>query len=146
MSKNAEDIITSHAELFPPSQVMLALKLCSNECDQGHLFSHWTMKGDDDAKKKKMMLQLELLDKNYQPGGLCEYIKNAKKLLKHAKEGQNPFDGWHPSVPKGENVEYGSKKHRELEKIGLKQAKKTAFVLVAGGLGERLGYKGIKVR
>ena len=52
MSKNAEDIITSHAELFPPSQVTLALKLCSNECDQGHLFSHWTMKGDDDAKKK----------------------------------------------------------------------------------------------
>ena len=147
MSKNAEEIIKSHAELFPPLQVKLALKLCSNECDQGHLFSDWdsTSRGDDE-KKKKMMHQLELLDKNYQPGGLCEYIKNAKKLLKQAKEGQNPFDGWHPSVPKGENVEYGSKKHRELEKIGLKQAKKTAFVLVAGGLGERLGYKGIKVR
>lgn len=145
MSVTAEDIITSNAELFPPSQVKLASRLCSNEYDQGHLFSHWT-KGDDEKKKRTMMNQLELLDKNYQPGGLCEYIKNAKKLLKQAKEGQNPFDGWHPSVPRGENVEYGSKKHRELEKVGLKQAKKTAFVLVAGGLGERLGYKGIKVR
>jgi len=147
MSVTAEDIITSNAELFPPSQVKLALRLCSNEYDQGHLFSHWnSTKGDDEKKKRTMMNQLELLDKNYQPGGLCEYIKNAKKLLKQAKEGQNPFDGWHPSVPRGENVEYGSKKHRELEKVGLKQAKKTAFVLVAGGLGERLGYKGIKVR
>lgn len=147
MSVTAEDIITSNAELFPPSQVKLALRLCSNEYDQGHLFSHWNSTiGDDEKKKRTMMNQLELLDKNYQPGGLCEYIKNAKKLLKQAKEGQNPFDGWHPSVPRGENVEYGSKKHRELEKVGLKQAKKTAFVLVAGGLGERLGYKGIKVR
>jgi len=147
MSVTAEDIITSNAELFPPSQVKLALRLCSNEYDQGHLFSHWnSTKGDDEKKKRTMMNQLELLDKNYQPGGLCQYIKNAKKLLKQAKEGQNPFDGWHPSVPRGENVEYGSKKHRELEKVGLKQAKKTAFVLVAGGLGERLGYKGIKVR
>ena len=57
MSKNAEEIIKSHAELFPPLQVKLALKLCSNECDQGHLFSDWdsTSRGDD-AKKKKMML------------------------------------------------------------------------------------------
>jgi UDP-sugar pyrophosphorylase len=147
MSVTAEDIITSNAELFPPSQVKLALRLCSNEYDQGHLFSHWNSTiGDDEKKKRTMMNQLELLDKNYQPGGLCEYINNSTKLLKQATEGQNPFDGWHPSVPRGENVEYGSKKHRELEKVGLKQAKKTAFVLVAGGLGERLGYKGIKVR
>lgn len=32
-----------------------------------------------------------------------------------------------------------------LEKIGIEEARWAAFVLVAGGLGERLGYKGIKV-
>lgn len=31
------------------------------------------------------------------------------------------------------------------EKIGMKEIEKTAFVLVAGGLGERLGYPGIKI-
>lgn len=33
-----------------------------------------------------------------------------------------------------------------LQKAGLKELKGTAFVLVAGGLGERLGYSGIKVK
>ena len=68
MSKNAEEIIKSHAELFPPLQVKLALKLCSNECDQGHLLSDWdsTSRGDDE-KKKKMMHQLELLEKTTNP-------------------------------------------------------------------------------
>lgn len=31
------------------------------------------------------------------------------------------------------------------EEIGLQELHQTAFVLVAGGLGERLGYPGIKV-
>jgi UDP-sugar pyrophosphorylase len=33
----------------------------------------------------------------------------------------------------------------ELEQVGLKEVGLCGFVLVAGGLGERLGYKGIKV-
>ncbi len=32
-----------------------------------------------------------------------------------------------------------------MERLGLAEASGTAFVLVAGGLGERLGYSGIKV-
>lgn len=32
-----------------------------------------------------------------------------------------------------------------LEEAGVREARNAAFVLVAGGLGERLGYKGIKV-
>ena len=123
----------------------LALKLCSNEYDQEHLFSRWdaTTKGDDE-KKKKMMHQLELLDKNYQPGGICEYIKN-EETLETSQGRANPFDGWHPSVPRGENVNYGSKKHRELEKIGLKQAKENR-VRVSGGRVRASGWgiKGLK--
>lgn len=33
-----------------------------------------------------------------------------------------------------------------LESLGVEQLQKTCFVLVAGGLGERLGYQGIKVQ
>lgn len=51
-----------------------------------------------------------------------------------------------PSVPEGEKLDWGSPHFRELEQAGMTAAGGCAFVLVAGGLGERLGYSGIKVR
>jgi UDP-sugar pyrophosphorylase len=33
----------------------------------------------------------------------------------------------------------------DLENVGVKEISKICFVLVAGGLGERLGYEGIKI-
>lgn len=50
-----------------------------------------------------------------------------------------------PSVPEGEKLDFGSEHFRELERAGVAAAAGCAFVLVAGGLGERLGYSGIKV-
>ena len=50
-----------------------------------------------------------------------------------------------PSVPEGERLDFGSAAFIELEDRGLVEAGRTGFVLVAGGLGERLGYSGIKV-
>lgn len=38
-----------------------------------------------------------------------------------------------------------SEEYLRLEQIGVGEIKDTCFVLVAGGLGERLGYDGIKV-
>jgi UDP-sugar pyrophosphorylase len=40
---------------------------------------------------------------------------------------------------------FGDDNFLSLEAAGVKEACNAAFVLVAGGLGERLGYKGIKV-
>lgn len=48
-------------------------------------------------------------------------------------------------VPSGENLTFGDENFIEMEKRGVVEARKAAFVLVAGGLGERLGYNGIKV-
>jgi UDP-sugar pyrophosphorylase len=56
--------------------------------------------------------------------------------------GRNPFAGYTPKVPFGERLDFGSEEHMELEAEGLKEAGHAAFVLVAGGLGERLGYSG----
>jgi UDP-sugar pyrophosphorylase len=42
-------------------------------------------------------------------------------------------------------LNFGDDKFISLEAAGVKEARNAAFVLVAGGLGERLGYKGIKV-
>lgn len=43
-------------------------------------------------------------------------------------------------------MKFGDDSFIEFEDRGLKEARNSAFVLVAGGLGERLGYSGIKVR
>jgi UDP-sugar pyrophosphorylase len=46
-------------------------------------------------------------------------------------------------VPEGERLDYGSSRFLNLEQSGLAAAGASAFVLVAGGLGERLGYQGL---
>jgi UDP-N-acetylglucosamine pyrophosphorylase len=48
-------------------------------------------------------------------------------------------------VPTGERLTFGDKEFMKFEEAGAKNACRAAFVLVAGGLGERLGYSGIKV-
>ncbi|VAI79007.1 unnamed protein product [Triticum turgidum subsp. durum] len=111
---------------------------------QGHLFEHWPEPGVDDDKKKSFFDQVCRLNSSY-PGGLAAYIQNAKKLLAESKAGQNPYDGFAPSVPSGEVLTFGDDNFVSLEAAGVKEARNAAFVLVAGGLGERLGYKGIKV-
>lgn len=58
----------------------------------------------------------------------------------------NPYEGFVPSVPIGEKVNFTSfEEVAGLEAIGREELKHTAFVLVAGGLGERLQYDGIKI-
>lgn len=111
---------------------------------QQHLFEAWPPLGQDDDKKKELLNQLCHLDRSY-AGGLLKYIQNAKRLLTESKDGVNPFEGCTPSVPEGESLDYGSEEFREFERVGIEAAGEAAFVLVAGGLGERLGYSGIKV-
>jgi len=88
--------------------------------------------------------QVVELDSDF-PGGLAEYCERAKALLYNSKMGRNPFEGFVPSVPTGIKVETNSKDFHEHEALGMTQMKSTCFVLVAGGLGERLGYSSIKV-
>ncbi len=67
--------------------------------------------------------------------------------------GANPFAEFEASVPKGESLSYENPHANphtgmtfsEAEQAGLSGIRHTAFVLVAGGLGERLGYSGIKL-
>mmetsp|Transcript_16645 Transcript_16645/g.54200 ORF Transcript_16645/g.54200 Transcript_16645/m.54200 type:complete len:614 (+) Transcript_16645:70-1911(+) len=108
---------------------------------QGHLFEGWTK---DEEKRGSFFAQMELLNKSY-PGGLEAYVESAKSLLAASARGDNPLEGWVPSVPEGESLEFGSPEWYDFEALGEEEAGKCAFVLVAGGLGERLGYSRIKV-
>ncbi|XP_011027439.1 PREDICTED: UDP-sugar pyrophosphorylase [Populus euphratica] len=128
--------------LLSPQQVELAKMLV--EKGQSHLFEHWPEPGVDDDEKKAFFDQVARLNSSY-PGGLASYIKTARELLADSRAGKNPFDGFTPSVPTGENLSYGDENFIKFEEAGVKEAQNAAFVLVAGGLGERLGYNGIKV-
>lgn len=101
-----------------------------------------------DALKKdhssKLLTQLKQLDKSY-PGGLKSYVERAKTLLTASKSGVNPYAGLKPECPPCTTLKTGSEEFFRYEKIGLEHADRLAFCLVAGGLGERLGYPSIKV-
>ena len=122
-------------------------ELCTrlNSSGQSHLFAGFT-KGSSPAVRRQLASQLEALDKEYPDGGLLGYITNAKKLLEGSRKGENPLEGWVPSVPKGKTFELGTPEYEDTEEIGMKSLGSVGFVLVAGGLGERLGYGDIKVR
>jgi UDP-sugar pyrophosphorylase len=111
---------------------------------QQHLFATWDVPGVNDAMKHAFFEQIRVLNKGY-PGGIAAYTKNAKVLLQAAKRGDNPFAGWVPKVPEGVRLEPVTEECLEYERLGIPHIGKCGFVLVAGGLGERLGYNGIKV-
>ena len=113
-----------------------------NDGGQSHLFQDFHQASLD--SRKALASQLEALDESY-PTGILGYTTRAKELLEDSRNGVNPLDGWSPSVPKGEAFEIGTPEYQETEAIGMKELGSIGFVLVAGGLGERLGYSGIKV-
>ncbi|PFH37452.1 UDP-sugar pyrophospharylase [Besnoitia besnoiti] len=92
----------------------------------------------------RLCIQLQQADNTY-PGGLSAYISRARDLLAASKAGANPFEGFTAYKPAGEKVTLPSPLFDTLETVGSKELKACAFVLVAGGLGERLGYSGIKI-
>lgn len=112
--------------------------------NQEHLFEKWADSQTTQEQKEKLVEQLTQLNKSY-PSGLESYINNAKKLLHESKIGANPYDGFAPEVPEGIKLETGSDQFHQFESIGMKEAASCSYVLVAGGLGERLGYSGIKI-
>jgi UDP-sugar pyrophosphorylase len=116
------------------------------ELGQGHLFAQWSKDGGSDAEanEARFFEQIEALDASY-PGGLKAYVANARQLLADSKSGVNPLEGWTPKVPTGTSLRFGSEEYLEHEQVGVEELDGCAFVLVAGGLGERLGFSGIKV-
>jgi len=145
--KQKEGITPGLAKLLPSlgdAQADLCRILCSAELRQSHLFE-WGEDGDASPAVKRMFVeQLEALDEAY-PTGLAGYIENARELLEKSQKGINPLEGWKPSVPVGMTFELGSEEYTKMEEIGRHELGSVGFVLVAGGLGERLGYGDIKI-
>eukprot|EP01041_Mallomonas_annulata_P000755 gene755-1440_t len=114
--------------------------------NQDHLFSDWDDAGVNDDLKHKFFQQVKMLHCSYPiDGGLAAYISRSRLLLADSKSGENPFEGWRPEIPSGSILNPLTENYSELETLGLSQVGLCGFILVAGGLGERLGYSGIKV-
>ena len=132
-------------DILSEDEKILATLLVDN--GQEHMFSHWTCPGENDAQKHSFFKQVKELHDGYMPeqGGLVQYIKNARKLLSDSKNGINPLNGWIPEVPEGINITPVTSEYDIYDTCGRSNISSCGFVLVAGGLGERLGYNGIKI-
>lgn len=111
---------------------------------QTALFADWDELGTNDDAKAAFLDALAKCNGNY-PGGLVGYIHNARKLLAESKEGKNPFEGLTPEQPEKVDLTTFTEDFEKYEAVGAQMFDKVGVVLVAGGLGERLGYNGIKV-
>jgi len=125
-----------------PAEQELVQKLL--DAGQEHLFADWDAPGTHDSAKADFLAVLTRIDSSY-PGGLAGYISNARKLLAEAKKGANPFEGLVPHQPDKVDLTQFDESYDRYEAVGKGRFDKTAVVLVAGGLGERLGYNGIKL-
>eukprot|EP00004_Rigifila_ramosa_P010991 TRINITY_DN2317_c0_g1_i1.p1 TRINITY_DN2317_c0_g1~~TRINITY_DN2317_c0_g1_i1.p1 ORF type:complete len:628 (+),score=138.33 TRINITY_DN2317_c0_g1_i1:1800-3683(+) len=149
---SAESVSLTERKMSLPA-VLLAYTLSAEEqalanmlveCGQAHLFSKWDGSAAREPDVHRFFAQVAQLHTKY-PGGLPAYVANARRLLRDSRDGVNPFEGYTPQVPAGERLEPFTPQFLEMEALGIATMKSAAFVLVAGGLGERLGYNGIKV-
>lgn len=114
---------------------------------QAHLFDGWPPAGEAVADKRRFLAQLAGLDSAY-PGGLVAYVGNARRLLAESQAGANPLEGWRPRMPSADletKLCPVDDAFCQFERVGLAEATGLCFVIPAGGLGERLGFSGIKM-
>ena len=141
----APDALVANLPILDAAEISTARMLLA--CGQAHLFKEWAPPDTDDAKKHSFFDQVAALDEAY-PGGLAAYIGRARSLLAAVREGENPLERWTPSVPPaslGVTLTPGSSAFAAAEAKGLGAAVGLGFVVAAGGLGERLGFGGIKL-
>jgi UDP-sugar pyrophosphorylase len=110
---------------------------------QEHLFSEWSA-ADDERRRDAFFEQIQRLHTNY-PGGLRQYVANARRELAASQQDVNPFQDCVPHVARGVKLDVPGDDFLACERIGMEHIADAAFVLVAGGLGERLGFSSIKI-
>ena len=124
------------------SQRDLVVALCSLENNGiNHLFEKWTSAENvatAPAFKRRLITQLEVLDKSYASGGLVGYLNNARRLLEESESKVDSLKGWKPTIPTGETFEVGSEDYKDVEKLGRRELDSVGFVLAAGRAGTKV--------
>ena len=113
------------------------------DLNQEHIIARYN--SSSPQEQKDFITQFNKLDKVCR-GGIRDYLQRAKVLLEDSKNKVNNFNDTTIEIPHDiPHIEIGTEEFFELDQLGFNQIKDTVFVLVAGGLGERLGYTGIKI-
>src|SRR5438128_1125680 len=90
-----------------------------------------------------MLAQLYDLNTSYP---IVDYVATLKRLLKENAQGGVDMQSVERPL-RVRRVEFASKEHFRLDDLGAKTLlKSTAFILVAGGLGERLGLPSNRIK
>ena len=89
---------------------------------------------------KTMIAQVSHFNQNY-PGGLRFYCQKGRDLVSK----QSNFEEMEISMPQNLDYVEWNEQYENLEASVASRLSEVAFVLVAGGLGERLGFPGIKL-
>lgn len=139
-----ESVVQAHLDFNFFTEEEVALVNLLVEEGQQHLFADWAEPGQDDEAKRSMIHSLARIHEGY-PGGIMKYLANARHLLSEARKGGNPYAGYTPTKPPVEDLSSFNDNFFQREREGLEASQGLAVVLVAGGLGERLGYSGIKL-
>jgi UDP-sugar pyrophosphorylase len=124
---------------IPSAWSELALVLAS--AGQQHIVDAYN--GLPPAQQKTLLESLVNADA-VTPGGLVDYVTRGKKLIQNAAAGVSGVAGT-PILAAGLNLPFPSAEWESAETLGLGLLGDACFVLVAGGLGERLGSKLSKV-
>ncbi|GET87675.1 hypothetical protein, conserved [Leishmania tarentolae] len=132
----------------PSNSNLQALReaLCAPDLDQGHLFEGWPETVDECNERQIDVLTDLYAFSNVYPGGIAQYIRNGRELLARESE-EVDFAALEmpPLIFEAPSLHRRTAERTTLENAGTAMLCKTVFVLVAGGLGERLGYSSIKV-
>ncbi len=142
---NSTTIHSLASKWLPPDSIndrQAAAMQCLLDCQQHALFEAWDPPGHRDEEKRAFLDQVADLNDRL-IGGLKGYLDRARQLLNHQND--SPYDNVlieHPPVNDLTQLDTAYE-HKEMQ--GLELGDRLAFVLVAGGLGERLGYGGIKM-
>ena len=124
-------IFKNHLYLFTSSQINLLEKLIKN--DFGGFIEEWQI-NQQDEKKKKLLEQLENFDKKYKNGILNYFLKAKEKLTEKDSLAFNKH-----KITKIDSIQLNN--DWTFQEKGIEYLNQMAIVLVAGGIGERLGLQ-----
>ncbi len=124
------------AGVFDQADIAIIDRLIAME--QAHLFVQWDGPGTNDELKRGLLEQVRYWDRTY-PGGTEAYYQKGLELFGPNAAQGNPLTGKQVNAPPGSRIDT-MQQLQGLQDKGLRTMNLTSKVLVAGGLGERLGY------
>lgn len=110
---------------------------------QKQLIKRLAISSPSESQCEKLLTQLKSFQ-NFYAGGIEAYLEKAEKLITDFQQNRHELPNY-IGLPTNMHKGFLGEEYEDLEEIARPFLADVAFVLVAGGLGERLGSKNIKI-